>query len=88
MPGELFKPIENVGLESLKYHGIRMLYLAISSRMGNGGLVDPDVVVVAKPEEFRPNEQCVVVGDYGVCHSKPIYNVEEKFHCVFGSHPH
>jgi hypothetical protein len=88
LPGELFKPIKNVGLEGLKYHGIHMLYLAISSRMGDGGLIDPNAVVIAKPEEFLPSEQCVVVGDYGVWHSKLVYNVKEKFHRVFGSHPH
>lgn len=43
-------------LEGLKYHGIQVLYLAVSSRVGGRGPVDPNTVVVVELEEFLLGE--------------------------------
>ena len=53
--------------------------------MSDGGLVDSNVVVIAKSQELLPSEERAVVGDYGVWDPKSIYDVEEEFHRVFGS---
>ena len=63
-----------------------MLYLAVRSRVSDGGPVDSNAVVVAKLEELFPSEGRAIVGDYGVWDPKFIYDVEEEFHCVFGSY--
>ena len=86
LPRKFVKPVEDVGFEGLKYHGVCTLHLAVGSWVSNGGLVDLNAVVVAELEEFLPGEECAIVGNYGVRDSKSVYDVEEEFHHVFGSY--
>jgi hypothetical protein len=49
-----------------------------------GGPVNTDVVFIAERKEFLPCELRAVVGDDGVWNPKPIDNVAEEEHGLFG----
>ena len=53
--------------------------------VSDGGPVDLNFIVIIESEEFLPDEECAIVGDYGVQDSKSVYDVEEELHRVFGS---
>jgi hypothetical protein len=60
-----------------------MLNLPIHTRVHHGGLVDPDVVVIAEPNELLPRELRLVVGDDGVGDSKTMDDIGEECHGLF-----
>jgi hypothetical protein len=61
-----------------------MLYLPIRHGVSYGGLVHPDVVVLAEVQELPAGELGVVVGDDGVWDSKAMNDVGEERHRLFG----
>jgi hypothetical protein len=85
-PHEFVEPIKDARFEGLKYHGVCMLYLAIGSRVKDGGQVSSNAIVIVEPKKFLPGEECAIVSDYGVQDSKSIYDVKEELHRIFGSY--
>jgi hypothetical protein len=61
-----------------------MFHLAVGLWMCNGRPVHADVVVVAEFQEFSAGKLGAIVGDNGVRHSKPMDDVREKGHGLFG----
>jgi len=45
------------------------------------------VVLVAELQELSPGELCAIISDYGVWHSKPMDNICEEQHYLFGLDP-
>jgi len=63
-----------------------MLHLAVRSWVSDGGPIDSNAIVIAESEELLLIEERAIVGDYGVWDPKSVYDIEEEFHCVFGSY--
>jgi hypothetical protein len=87
-PGELLQSIEDPRLESLQNHAVCAFDLPVHAWVHHGGLVDADVVIVAKFEKFLPCELRTVIRDDGVRDSKAVDDVEEKFHGLLGPDCH
>ena len=60
-----------------------MLNLPIRLGVRDGRLVDPDVLFIAKSNEFPAGELCAVVCDDGVRYSEMVDDVEEEHHSLF-----
>jgi hypothetical protein len=67
----------------LQNHAVGTLYLPIHHGVSYGGLVHPDVVILAEVQELSTGELGVVVGDDGVRDPKAMDDVSEERHRLF-----
>jgi len=82
-PSILFESVKNAGLESLEDHAIGPFDLTVSTRVSDGGTIDPDAVSITKVQELLVGEVGSMVGDDIVRNSKPIDDVEEELYRLF-----
>jgi hypothetical protein len=68
----------------LQNHAVGTFYLPIRHGMGHGGLVHPDVVILAEVQELSAGELGAVVGDDEVRDPKAMDDVGEERHRLFG----
>jgi hypothetical protein len=68
----------------LQNHAVGTLYLPIRHGVSHGGLVHPDVVILAEVQELFAGELGVVVGDDGVRDPEAVDDVGEERHRMFG----
>jgi hypothetical protein len=50
--------------------------------VGYGGLINANMVFVAKLYEFLPNKLCIVIRDNRVRHPKAMDNIGDDFDCL------
>jgi hypothetical protein len=68
----------------LQNHAVGTLYLPIRHGVSYGGLVHPDVVILAEVQELSASELSAIVGDDGFRDLEAMDDVGEERHRLFG----